>query len=167
MALSVFLSNRLWPGICVFRMVKMTYYLHYVAMPGICVFTAIVIQTRRTRQFYLPVFVVVLVSFGVPNLDDYGPHAYAYRHVRYKLQRVARMASAYRNEHPEIGFPKSMPNLPAEHFADDYFTFSYLPKIGTDGKVIDYEITAAACNIPCGLSGSYVQASDGEFRARR
>ena len=70
--------------------------------------------------------------------------------------------NAYRNEHQQQGYPKSLPTMAVSPYAEKFYIFKYVPSRDSGGAIVGYFIQATPKRRDCDFSVSFMITDDGK-----
>jgi len=115
----------------------------------------------RWRLLLLIVTVPVILSyFGLHGIaeENAGPEAAAVG----ALRQFQSALSTYQAEHPQQGYPESLPTIKQMAYAQKYYMYEYVPTRDADGKIAGYSIQATQRRRDCDFYLSFTITQDGK-----
>jgi hypothetical protein len=116
----------------------------------------------RFRGRVVMITCTALVYFTRPNIDSISPVVMAQVEAVGALRGRTADLRASKNQHPELGYPRSIPEVSTRHHAEKFYRFKYVPiEPASDGQFRSYLLTATPTRRACGCAMSLATSDDG------
>jgi hypothetical protein len=147
-----------WSGCGFFRHGALEFLHFFYVFSWFVIFFAL---RLRWRLLLLIVTVPVILSYfglhGIPE-ENAGPEAAAVG----ALRQFQSALNTYYAEHPQQGYPESLPTIKQSPYAQKYYMYKYVPTRDANGMIAGYSIQATQRRRDCDFYLSFTITQDGK-----